>query len=383
MAQLLNIRLSGFKSIESLGPQGLDLKQINVLIGENGAGKSNLVSFFELLNYMITDGLRDFVGRSGAASSVLHYGPKTTSQLKAHLSFQATNGVTDYEVALAYASGDSLIFTDEIVRFKQVGHSNSKPFETSLGAGHAETKLNEVSNGTDPTGKTARVIRHFVQTTRVFHFHDTSPESKIKQSSYIGGGRHLKSDGGDLAGRLYVLKNSKPQYYQRILSTIRQIAPFFGDFILEPSPLNNKYVNLDWTERGSDVVFGAHQLSDGTIRFIALATLLLQPPDDLPDVIVVDEPELGLHPVAVSVLGAMVHSAAQHAQVIMTTQNPKLLDEFDPEDVVTVSRTKSNDHKRWTTVFNRLSSEELGEWLENYCLSDLWDRNVLGARPLS
>lgn len=240
MQRLLNIKLSGYKSIESLGPDGLPLNRINVFIGENGAGKSNLVSFLELLNYMMTGGLRDFVGRAGGGATLLHYGPKTTNQIRAFLSFQASNGVTEYEADFAYAANDSIIFTDERIRFAAL--DKTKPFEASLGAGHSETKLTETANSGTRNAKTASVINRFLQTTRVYHFHDTSRESKIKQPSYIESGRFLKSDGGDLSGRLFALKLSHPRYYQRIISTIKQIAPFFGDFVLEPSTLNNRYV---------------------------------------------------------------------------------------------------------------------------------------------
>jgi len=381
MPGLQNIKISGFKSIRDLGPDGLALNRINILIGENGAGKSNLVSFFKLLNFMLTDGLQIWIGRSGGASSLLHYGPKVSPIISAAIQFETSKGLNEYAMDLAYAAGDKLIFTNEIIKFRSFESTKEKPYEASLGAGQSESLLRDVAYGTGAKSSTAKVIRRLLETTKVFHFHDTSETARIKEHAYIEDSRFLRSDAGNLAARLFALKTSHVKHYLRIVSMIQQIAPFFGDFILEPSSTNKKSILLQWSERGSDQLFGPHQLSDGTLRFMALATLLLQPAADLPDVIIVDEPELGLHPAAISVLGAMVHTASEKSQILMTTQSPKLLDEFDPQDIIVTSRIQSSRRGQFESKFERLEPEPLKAWLADYCLSDLWDKNVLGGRP--
>lgn len=132
---------------------------------------------------------------------------------------------------------------------------------------------------------------------------------------------------------------------------------------------------LNWREKGRDYLFGPHQISDGTLRVIALATLLLQPEDMLPDVIVIDEPELGLHPYAIGVLAALFRKASHHCQLIISTQSAELLDYFDADEVIVVNR------KGESSEYRRLTTAELDTWLEDYSLSELWEKNVLGGGP--
>jgi predicted ATPase len=164
-------------------------------------------------------------------------------------------------------------------------------------------------------------------------------------------------------------------YYRNIVETIRLVAPFFDDFVLRPSPLNPDKIRLEWREKGSDAYFNAHALSDGTLRFISLATLLLQPPDQLPTTILLDEPELGLHPYAINVLGGLLRSTALDTQIIVSTQSVTLVNQFDPEDLVIVERENG------ASIFRRPDETEIEGWLEGYSLGELWEKNVLGGRP--
>jgi predicted ATPase len=167
--------------------------------------------------------------------------------------------------------------------------------------------------------------------------------------------------------------------YRRIVETIRQIAPWFGDFVLQPSEKNKRFILLNWRERGSDMVFDSQALSDGTLRAMGLVTLLLQPTEDLPSLVVIDEPELGLHPYAIVTLAALMKQAACHCQIIAATQSTALLDQFRPEDVIVVDRDDR------ASVFRRvpeqMSEKQLDEWLAEYSLGELWEKNVLGGGP--
>jgi len=214
-----------------------------------------------------------------------------------------------------------------------------------------------------------------LQSWQVYHFHDTSEAAKVKQLGDIHDNLFLRPDASNLAAYLYMLRETEPEYYRNIVETIRMAAPFFGDFVLRPSPFNPEKIRLEWQERGSDVLFGPHALSDGTLRFICLTTLFLQPPDRLPATIVLDEPELGLHPYAIKLLADMVRSASEHTQVILATQSVTLVNQFSPEDILVVDRVQGE------TVFRHLSEEEIASWLEDYGLGDLWEKNLLGGRP--
>jgi predicted ATPase len=377
--KLKKIVISGYKSIDNEG-QSIEFGDVTVLLGANGAGKSNLVSFFKLLNYMTTGSLQVFIGQQGYAESLLHYGAKTTPVIRAKLRFEDEKSNTGtYDFTLAHASGDTLIFTRENVTWQQRQHH--RPFEINLGAGYSESKLPEMAKSSQEGKKTksCKIIRNLLQSCRVYQFHDTSNVARIRNYGYIGDNEYLRSDAGNLAAFLHGMQKTKEgeKYYQRIVRHIRMIIPQFGDFILKPSPLNDNQIRLDWNESGSDYRFGPHQLSDGGLRFMAMATLLLQPPELIPGAILIDEPELGLHPVAISALAGMIHSASEYSQVIIATQSPRLVDEFEANVITVVER----DEKKNRSLFKKLDEEELKEWLDRYTLSELWEKNVFGGRP--
>jgi predicted ATPase len=183
-------------------------------------------------------------------------------------------------------------------------------------------------------------------------------------------------DAGNLAAVLFRLREqSNASAYERILSTIRLIAPFFDDFVLEPEGPGLKEMLLNWRDKGSDQVFGPHQLSDGTLRAICLISLLMQPESELPDLIIVDEPELGLHPYALNVVASLFKKAAHHSQVLISTQSTSLLDNFDPDDVIVVNREGKESH------FVRPDATSLESWLDEYSLGEVWEKNVIGGGP--
>ena len=147
---------------------------------------------------------------------------------------------------------------------------------------------------------------------------------------------------------------------------------FLSDFELEP---RHQRLLLQWRERNTDEVFSVSQASDGMLRVVALVTLLLLPERKLPDVLILDEPELGLHPYAINVVGGLIRALSDKIQVIVATQSMPFIDCFEPSDLVVVDREERR------TTFRRLNDEELEDWLEDYSLSELWEKNVLGGRP--
>lgn len=365
MSRLKRIEIKGFRSIKEMA---LELRPLNVLIGANGAGKSNLIAFFKLVNELMGGRLQQHIGATGRATGNLHFGPKITPQLEAKMVFEVENGRDTYQMRLFHASGDSLIFAEETLSFHQTGYP--MPKVVSLGSGHRETRIGDAAEAGEAA---AKVLRHLLNHCRVYHFHDTSPTARVRQYCYTSDNRWLMPDAANLAAVLYELKSSAEIVYRRIVRTIQQVAPFFEDFDLEPTP--SRDVILNWRHRKSDLVFGPHQLSDGTLRAICLISLLLQPKENLPYLIVVDEPELGLHPYALQVIASLFRVASHHAQVLVSTQSSAFLDAFEVGDIVIV------EHDGEATEFARPDAEKLEAWLEDYSLGEIWEKNIIGGGP--
>ncbi len=367
MPKLQSIEIKGFRSIKEMK---LRIEPINVLIGANGAGKSNLIAFFKLINELMGRRLQRHIGATGRATSNLHFGPKVTSQLEAKMEFEVENGTDSYRMRLFHAAGDSLIFAEETLSFLQTGYT--QPKTVSLGAGHQETRLGSSAAEGESA---AKALNHLMNRCRVYQFHDTSPTARIRQYGYVGDNRWLMPDAANLAAVLYELQSHRETVYCRIVAAIRQVAPFFEDFDLEPAGPGNNEIILNWRHRKSDLRFGPHQLSDGTLRAICLIALLLQPKENLPYLIVVDEPELGLHPYALQVIASLFRAASRHAQILVGTQSGAFLDAFEPEDIVVVERNGE------ATEFDRPGAEKLDAWLEDYSLGEVWEKNIIGGGP--
>ena len=368
---LRKLTLSGYKSFDTEG-QSIEFGDITVLLGANGSGKSNLISFFKLLNSVMTGKVHKFVVEQGYASSLLHYGAKRTQQIQGSLTFETNSSeIGTFKLTLTHISGDLLALTEEKIVYKIPALLNE--------SGKPGTELKEVDLLLDLSKVPKRLlILAFSGPCRVFQFHDTSTTSRIKSQCYIEDNSYIHDDGGNLAPFLYRMKNNDETrpYYERIVQHIKTVFPQFDDFTLEPSE-NPRFILLNWKETDQDYLLGPHQLSDGTLRFMALTTLLLQPPKNSEDVIIIDEPELGLHPTAINELAGMITLASQYSQIIIATQSPQLVDEFEAEDIVVVERDETDKH----TILKRLDEQELTDWLQRYSLSELWEKNVFGGRP--
>lgn len=366
-SRLKEVKISGFKSLGTdTQPIKLELSNLNIIIGANGAGKSNFVSFFQMLANMMTGALQIYVGKNGSSESLLQFGSKKTKTISASLVFKNEKFIDMYEFSLVKAVNDTLIFAEEIIT------AGKQRFELHSGQKESFLLTDEASH------KSERVIRTILSGCKTFQFHDTSSEAHIRNASNIDNNIFLMSDGGNVAAYLYMLKMKYERYYKRIVDHVRYVMPAFHDFFLEPQMLNSQWIKLQWIEKGnSEYVFGPEHFSDGTLRFIALATLFLQPPELMPQVIFVDEPELGLHPQAVDVLASMVQKATEHTQVIMATQSPRLLDSFDYKDIIVAEK----DRETGCTILKRLDEDDIKIWLEDYSLSQIWEKNIIGGQP--
>jgi predicted ATPase len=347
------IEIKGYKSIKSLK---LPLRSINILIGANGSGKSNFLSFFDFLKQVYNRNLQEFVALKGI-DTFLHKGEKVTEEISTYLSFQRTNAYS-----FTIKKGDSgFIFIKEGMWYDNPYHTN--PIEIA--------SFNNESTLRYQTAPRADYIRKYLNQLAKYHFHDTGENSPFNRESNIENDKYfLYEKGGNLAAFLYNINKENKIVYNLIIKTIQSIAPYFLDFFLKPEANGN--IRLRWQSKYSPTVYGSNDLSDGTIRFIALTVLFMQP--SLPETIIIDEPELGLHPSAITKLSGLIKSVAlKNCQVIVATQSTDLISHFAPEDIITVDQINGE------SVFERLNTETLKPWLEDYTIDDLWKRNIINT----
>ena len=370
MGKLTRIQLKGYKSIREIE---LELRHLNILMGPNGAGKSNFIDFFRFMNKLVQKDLQFFVALQGGADRFLHFGRKTTDTIEIRLLFSDS----DYVCKLVPDQTGKLIFKEEYrqwqpkikeakeaLRGKEALRAEEGGIKTLANRGDKESGLQVKSTNS------ASHVASYLSDWQVYHFHDTSDTAKVKQSGSLHDNERLRPQAENLAAFLFSIHETKQ--YRRIVQTIQRVAPFFQDFILKPEKTNQERIRLRWKHRGSDDYFDANAFSDGTLRFICLTTLLLQP--RLPTMILLDEPELGLHPYAIQLLAGMMRSV--RTQIIASSQSVTLANQFEWQDLVIVEQVDN------ASQFKRLDEGLLKVWLDEYRLGDLWEKNLIGGTPL-
>ena len=357
------LSIYGFKSIKKL--ENLKLRPLNILIGANGVGKSNFVSYFRMLNEMIEGRLQSWVKKQGGADRIVYLGIKETAEFSSHIRFKPN----EYSFTLEVSDDGSFFFNEETIYFQKAGYS--RPYYENIYFHFSESGLKNYAQNS----KVAQYCYDAISSWRVYHLHDTSETAGVKRSCSLVDNAYLRNNASNLAAFLYLLKEQYTETYQQIVKIVQLAIPFFNDFVLEPDEFSveEKQIRLFWKQKDSDYKLSPNQLSDGSIRFICLATALLQP--NPPSTIIIDEPELGLHPYALTLLASLLRHAANRMQVIVSTQSICLIDEFTLEDLIVVERENGE------TIFKRLNNEEFNHWLEDYTISELWQKNILGGRP--
>lgn len=352
------IDIKGYKSFKE---SSLTLQPLNILIGANGAGKSNFLSLFEMLGAIYDQRLVDYVARQGGVDKFLYQGRKVTEEIIVKIIAESNS----YEVNLLEADGKF------VIKAEKMGYKFSDGWDLRDIADYS----NEARIKANSSLKRSKYIREYLSQIRKFHFHDTGGKSPFASESHVQNDSYLLYDKGqNLASFLLKIRKTSPMAYARIIKVIQSVAPYFNDFEFIPSDAD--MLRLQWRDKYSSVIYGPNDLSDGTIRFIALATLFLQP--TLPKVIIIDEPELGLHPFAIAKLAGLMRSAAARGtQIIVATQSVELISNFEPNDIVVVDQIDG------VTQMRRLECAGLEHWLNDYTLGDLWKQNILkGGQPL-
>lgn len=366
---LERVEIEGFTSIVDASVQ---FGRLNVLVGANGAGKSNLVRALELLGRVVDEDLRVYVARSGGASALIN---ATLSARRIRLSLRGRlhGHERGYEAVLVPGPDEELFFIEERISFRRPPYDSW--WRDSMDRGHRETKLHETIAERGKGQAVASYVVDLLRGCRVYHFHDTSSGAPVTQSVSTADNLGLHPDAANLAAVLLGLRESSDQRdaaaYRRIVGAVRQVAPFFRDFVLEPE--HQDRIRFRWRQSGADAVFSAHQMSDGTLRFVCLAVLLLQP--TLPALVVLDEPELGLHPFAIVALAGLVRQASTRSQVMIATQSVTLMNQFELPELIVVERGEGG------STFIRPDPAHLQSWLQEYSLGELWEKNIIGGRP--
>lgn len=366
MSKSLNtIQIEGFKSIKSLN---LKMEKMNVLVGANGSGKSNFIHFFKMLSQMAQGNLQGFITKNAGSMGYFFEGPKKTPIFKSTMIF----GSNGYRFEASSTVDQKILIDSEETYYEWRGSKwqieNKGVLESGLK--DWDSRKSPYNDGPGVQFYVEKAIKGWT----FYHFHDTSERSELRLPSKVYDNRMLRSYGDNLASVLWKMRENTPQAYARIIITVQMVAPFFEDFILEPEKSSNdEQITLQWKQKGSDFPFQIFHLSDGTLRFIALVTALFQP--TLPTTILIDEPELGLHPYALHILSQLLWEVSDRTQIIISTQSSTLMSHFHPEDLIIVDRFEG------ASRFRRLENEDYEAWLEEYNLGDLVEKNVIEAGP--
>jgi len=370
MSALKELTIKGFKSIGKL--EKFSLSSLNILIGGNGAGKSNFIDFFRLIRAMMElpipklpqTNLQTYIADGGGSDDFLFLGSGVTEKIEVEMAF----GVNKYRFSLVPTVDESFLIQNE-ARYYTGGSSGWR----SLGGGTTTPAIlqDKMRLGAMGSKNVSHYIYESIASWKIYHFHDTGKLSPMRRSESVDDIGYLRFDGANIAPYLFYLKNEHHNCYQQIIESIRLVTPFFDDFIFRLT--SQEKLRLNWVQKGSDYPLKPHHFSDGTLRFIGLVTALLQPTP--PSTLILDEPELGLHPYAIEILAELLKAASKRMQVIVSTQSPALVDCFSPENVVVVNREQNQ------STFQRLNESNLHLWLEEYSLGELWQKQVITAGP--
>lgn len=389
MRRITRLQIEGFKSFRKLD---VELNPgVNVLIGANGSGKSNLVDFFRMLGAMGRHTFQRFVSENGGADRLCHLGTKETTSIKCAVGFREQQDRARYAFELVVTNDDRLLFGSEEFG-NDTSHQGFEKVHTP--GGGAEPSYNQtwqMPGGPEPPQSQA-ILRWIVAMIEAYRLDDIGPTSPIRKPQATSDRLWLRSDFSNLSPMIGFHSVSGAPEHARLVELTKRVCPSFDGFRFV-SIEDGARLRFEWEHKTRDFPMHNSQLSGGTLRFIAMAWALIHPGyrslQDMefgeqgivvkhfatarPDIIVLDEPELGLHPHALELLASLIKSVATERQVIIATQSVDLLNQFSPEEVIVM------DSDGAQSTAHRLDPKALEDWLKEYSLGDLWWKNVFGG----
>lgn len=388
---LTRLKVEGYRSIESLD---LAMGPLTVLIGPNGSGKSNIFDVFDLLSSGAEGKLVDaFVTRGGF--DVVRFRDANRAQFTFEFdnygAFHQEGCKVTYKLDLRPQNLIAHVGFEQVLVGPKLGHTHAmvvaqaqfgKGLFRSVESGEkeepkglesaAELAISQVRDQTaHPTPyKLAREMSSW----RVYAPIGTGKDSLVRRAQLLRLGLRVAPDGGNLASVLHAIMNDLPAVRDEMLDVLRTVCPSFQRLSFSLEGGDGTIVLRWWEEPFSrDYGFSANVLSDGTLRLLMLVAILMTP--DPPPLICIDEPELGLHPDWIKIIGELMQSASQRTQLVVSTHSPELVSMMQPSQVVVVEKEDGR------TTAKRLSDEDFTHWLDKFRLGDLWRAGHFGGRP--
>jgi len=345
---LKKVTIRNFKSIKDAE---IDLQNINILIGANGAGKSNFIAFFDMVGALLNGDFAGFVQRQGGYEHLSYNGNETD---------QIIEGTLDFDDADTFHFNVNPTDNKFLIRDADYNYNSQwlKDYDAS-------------SKNTSECCQQSEYIKNCTRYFTAYHFNDSRSLSKMCSGCSVSDNEVLRRDGSNLAACLFRLQQERQRDFLYLESVIHSVVPDFKQFKFVENASDERTVSLKWEQTGTDTCFNGAYLSDGTLRFIALTTLLLQPIENA--TIIIDEPELGLHPNAINKLAAMVQRAALKNQVIVATQSVSLINRFQSEDIIFTDKGNS-------TTLKRVANDDIKGWMADYSLGEIWEKGIIGVQ---
>ncbi len=360
---ITQLQIESFKSFKKLE---LEMRPLNVLIGPNAGGKTNFLDFFRFLREAFTDKLSEAVARRGGIRNLLY------GEDKENLKFHITCHISDLTVCLQAEIAGPLTVEPRVIQEKI--YIPEHPPKVLLEKKEGKSPRFSLFQFPPPDNRSVAIYRLIGETTHYAQF-NTEPISAIRSPQTARGRTALAENGSNLTSVLQYLAN-KLEYrptWVRIKEILSIAYPNFED-IYFPAEGGDGNLVLRWKERTFEKRdFSANFLSDGTLHFLCLLAILLNPAP--PPLICIDEPELGLHPALIRIIAELLKDAATRTQLVVATHSPELVSHLEPEDILIVENIKG------ATEMRRLSSDELKTWLKEYTLAELWLARDLGGNP--
>ncbi len=384
------IRVQGFRRLHDID---LPLKRLNVVIGANGCGKTSLLDVFSLLAASaagaLSETISDLSGVDAILSNLIAAKGDKARFMALELAMTVPNhNPLEYRLALA-SRGIGYEITDETLT--QARDRKPQPFK-HIDSHHGQVRYYDPQPGkrglvkptwdyNDKETALSQVPKMFrepeefrkrLASSTHYHVLDVGRRAPVRLPQQMKDAKLPGHDGEDLISCLYTLRETDPDRFNAIEAALQAGFPSFER--LNFPPVATGVLSMTWKDKSSNTTFAMHQLSEGSLRFLWLATLLQSP--ELPAVTMIDEPEVSLHPELLSLLADLLREASDRTQILVATHADRLVRFLEPGEVLTV-----NVSEQGAAGFQWADQLDLASWLDEYTLDEVWRMGRMGARP--